>query len=79
MNCGKVVKNISTVKSSTKGKKLSAFEQELIDTIKKIGFTKLHVFPYSDRTGTKASFMTNKISGNIKKERVKKLKSSTEH
>lgn len=36
MNCGKVVKNISTVKSSTKGKKLSAFEQELIDTIKKI-------------------------------------------
>ncbi len=46
---------------------------ETIDTIKKIGFTKLHVFPYSDRNGTKASFMTNKISGTIKKERVKKL------
>lgn len=47
--------------------------QETIDTIKKISFTKLHVFPYSDRKGTKASFMTNKVLGNVKKERVKKL------
>ena len=36
MNCGKVVKNIATTKSTTKGKKLSAFEQELIETIKQI-------------------------------------------
>ena len=36
MNCGKVVKKIATTKSSTKGKKLSAFEQELIETIKQI-------------------------------------------
>ena len=36
MNCGKVVRHISTTKSATKGKKLSAFEQELIETIKQI-------------------------------------------
>lgn len=47
--------------------------EECIETIKKIGFTKLHVFPYSDREGTKASYMPNKIDGIIKKSRVKKL------
>ena len=46
---------------------------ESIQTIKQIGFTKIHVFPYSDREGTKASQMPNKIPGNIKKERVKRL------
>lgn len=46
---------------------------ECIETIKKAGFTKIHVFPYSDREGTKASYMANKIPGNVKKERVKKL------
>ena len=47
--------------------------EEGIETIRKIGFTKLHVFPYSDREGTKASYMPNKILGNVKKARVKKL------
>ena len=47
--------------------------EECIETIKKIGFSKIHVFPYSDRAGTRASFMKNKIPGNIKKERVRKL------
>ena len=47
--------------------------EEGIETIKEIGFTKIHVFPYSDREGTVASKMPNKIPGNIKKERVKKL------
>ena len=47
--------------------------QECIETIKKVGFTKLHVFPYSDREGTVASQMPNKIPGNIKKDRVKRL------
>ena len=47
--------------------------EESIETIKQIGFTKIHVFPYSDREGTKASKMSNKISGNVKKIRVKKL------
>ena len=47
--------------------------EECINTIKKIGFTKIHVFPYSDREGTKASKMQNKVSGTIKKMRVKRL------
>lgn len=47
--------------------------EESVQTIKEAGFTKLHVFPYSDREGTKASFMPNKINGAIKKMRVKKL------
>ena len=46
---------------------------ETIDTIKKVGFTKLHVFPYSDRDGTVASKMKEKVNGLIKKERTKKL------
>ena len=46
---------------------------ETIDTIKKVKFTKIHVFPYSDRKGTKASRMTGHIPENIKKARVKKL------
>ncbi len=54
------------------------FEEErhfldTLDTIKKIGFTKIHVFPYSDRDGTVASKMKNKVNGNVKKQRVKKL------
>ena len=47
--------------------------EECINTIERIGFTKLHVFPYSDRKGTAASKMDNKVPGNVKKERVKKL------
>ena len=44
-----------------------------LDTCEKLNFAKIHVFPYSDRTGTKASKMANKISINEKKDRVKKL------
>ena len=46
---------------------------ETLDFCKQIGFTKIHVFPYSDRNGTVASRMKDKIPGNIKKERVRKL------
>ena len=45
---------------------------ETIDTIKKINFSKIHVFPYSIRKGTPAENM-KQVDGNIKKERVKKL------
>ena len=44
-----------------------------LDTCEKLNFAKIHVFPYSDRTGTKASKMANKVSINVKKDRVKKL------
>ncbi len=46
---------------------------ETSNFIKQIGFSKVHVFPYSDRNGTKASKFENKIPNNIKHERVLKL------
>ena len=47
--------------------------EETIQTIQDINFTKIHVFPYSKREGTKAATMPNQIDGNVKKERVKRL------
>ena len=47
--------------------------KESCETCKRIGFSKLHVFPYSDRHGTKASKMTGKIDNGLKKERARAL------
>ena len=41
--------------------------------IKELGFTKIHVFPYSRRIGTPADKMPNQVEEHIKKERVNKL------
>ncbi len=46
---------------------------ETVETCKKVNFSKIHVFPYSERKGTKASLMSGKVSENVKHERVKKL------
>lgn len=46
---------------------------ETIDTIKKVNFSKLHVFPYSKRNGTKAALMDNHIDDVTKKNRAKIL------
>jgi len=46
--------------------------EKSIEDIKEIGFSKLHVFPYSKRDGTKASSM-EQIDEKIKKERAKTL------
>lgn len=46
---------------------------ETIETIKKVEFSKIHVFPFSVRKGTVAEKMDNQIPENIKKERVKKI------
>lgn len=43
---------------------------ETIETIKKVDFSKLHVFPYSKREGTKAATMEGQV-----KEEIKKTKS----
>lgn len=51
---------------------------ETVDSIMKIGFTELHVFPYSPREGTPAAKMKNQVDGNLKKERVRKLISLSE-
>ena len=44
-----------------------------IDTCRKIGFSKLHVFPYSERRGTASSRMSEKIDEHEKKERSRRL------
>lgn len=47
--------------------------EETIETVNKIGFSKIHVFPYSKRNGTVAADLSNQVPENIKKERVHKL------
>ncbi|TCT27028.1 threonylcarbamoyladenosine tRNA methylthiotransferase MtaB [Melghiribacillus thermohalophilus] len=47
--------------------------QETFDFIKEIGFSELHVFPYSKRTGTPAARMKDQIDDEVKNERVHKL------
>lgn len=44
---------------------------ETIETIEKIRFSKIHVFPFSLRKGTKAEEMPNHLNDVVKKERVK--------
>ena len=47
--------------------------EECVSFCKKVGFSKIHVFPYSVRIGTKAATMPNQIAGNIKKDRARLL------
>ena len=46
---------------------------ETIDTIKKINFSKIHVFPFSLRKNTKAEDIPNHVDDVTKKKRVKEL------
>lgn len=46
---------------------------ETMETCKKINFSKIHAFPYSERKGTKASMMDGKVAEGVKHQRVKKL------
>lgn len=51
-------------------------EEEFNKTYKfleKINFSKMHIFKYSQRKGTKAAIMENQIDGNIKELRSRKL------
>ena len=47
--------------------------QITINTCKEIEFSKLHVFPFSERKGTKASLMDQKIDNREKKDRARRL------
>lgn len=47
--------------------------EKTLSFCEQIEFSKIHVFPYSIRTGTPASKFKNQVHGNIKKERAKKL------
>ena len=43
--------------------------KETLDTLNRIKFSKIHVFPYSKRDGTAAALMPNQIDETIKKDR----------
>lgn len=47
--------------------------EKTIETCKKIGFAKIHVFPFSLRNGTKAEKLPNHLSNEEKKKRSRKL------
>ena len=47
--------------------------RECVSFCKEVGFSKIHVFPYSKREGTKAAMMSGHISNEIKKNRARKL------
>lgn len=46
---------------------------ETVETIKKINFSKIHVFPYSRRKGTVADTMEDQVPEEVKKKRVQVL------
>lgn len=46
---------------------------QTLDFVERIAFSKIHIFPYSVRKGTKAATMPEQISSNIKTERVKRI------
>lgn len=46
---------------------------ECVDYCKLVGFSKIHVFPYSKREGTKAASMDGHLPTNIKKDRARRL------
>ncbi|MBU5466440.1 tRNA (N(6)-L-threonylcarbamoyladenosine(37)-C(2))-methylthiotransferase MtaB [Virgibacillus sp. MSJ-26] len=51
-------------------------EEEFTETynfIKKVGYSELHVFPFSRRTGTPAARMADQVDEGIKNERVNKM------
>ena len=47
--------------------------KETINTCREINFSKIHVFPYSERRGTKSSLMDGKLSEEVKKDRSRRL------
>ena len=47
--------------------------QQTLDFCQKIGFARLHVFPFSPREGTPAAVMDKQIPESVKAERVKRL------
>ncbi len=51
-------------------------EEEFIETsdfVKRVGFSAIHIFPYSRREGTVADRMDGQLTNNIKQERASKL------
>lgn len=56
-------------------------EEDFLDTVefaKKIGFEKIHIFPYSRRSGTPADKMDGQLEKNVKADRVARLMKTAE-
>jgi threonylcarbamoyladenosine tRNA methylthiotransferase MtaB len=47
--------------------------EETCEFVRKVGFSKVHVFPYSKRRGTKAAVMDGQIQEQVKKKRAREL------
>ncbi|GAE91145.1 MiaB family protein [Gracilibacillus boraciitolerans JCM 21714] len=47
--------------------------QETLDFVNEIGYSELHVFPFSRRTGTPAARMNDQVDDEVKNERVQTL------
>lgn len=46
---------------------------QTVDTCQKAGFARMHVFPYSEREGTKAAAMAGSVPRHIREERARRL------
>jgi threonylcarbamoyladenosine tRNA methylthiotransferase MtaB len=47
--------------------------QETIDTARAVGFSKIHIFPFSPRRGTPAATMPSQVPKHVQQERSRKL------
>jgi len=54
------------------GETSSEFEQSY-ELCQRLGFARIHVFPYSPRKGTQASQMPNQVEGRVKRQRSQKM------
>ena len=46
---------------------------QTVDTCQKAGFARMHVFPYSEREGTKAAAMEGSVPRHVREERARYL------
>ena len=46
---------------------------QTVDTCQKAGFARMHVFPYSEREGTKAAAMEGSVPRHVREERARRL------
>ncbi len=47
--------------------------QATCDLVREVGFSKIHIFPFSGRPGTEAATMPNQVSPEVKAERCRRL------
>jgi threonylcarbamoyladenosine tRNA methylthiotransferase MtaB len=52
--------------------------EQTLALVSEIGFSQLHVFPYSPRPGTRAAEQSNQIPGEVKRERLQTLQQLSE-